>query len=64
MKKLLKRIWYRIVYKQIEQKKMFCRGCAFELKQYLFCKDINESYGKACNEDIELIYVKRFKLSL
>ena len=65
MKKLLKRIWLRILYKSIKQKKgvgkKICEDCVFIQQNSKFCLKFNESYGKNCGIDYEMIYVKRFK---
>ena len=61
MKKLLKRIWYRIRYKIVRQPNGDCAGCVNENKKNGCCADFWEIYGSDCRSKI---FVKRFKLSL
>ena len=58
MKKLLKRIWYRIVYKKLDETN-FCRGCVNDIKEVSYCYKFFENYGCSCGIKI---FVKRFKL--
>ena len=60
MKKRLKRIWYRIIYKRVNETKL-CVGCLFDTKNAGACLDMYNKFGKDCGNKI---FVKRFKLSL
>ena len=60
MQKLLKRIWYRIVYKRVDVLEDKCFNCSF--KKYnnsSVCYDACTAFGKRCDYKI---FVKRFKL--